>query len=200
MAHVAPASEGLPLRSVVLGSSAEVQIPRGAANSAAVLRITLGLLYLWAFVSQGFGLLYANNDGKTPTSYGWHFSYNSSAGWISSGFKHSPTAAYIGGTHGPLAFIVQKLPTGLDDFGWMFALIGLGIALTLGIFMRIAGWGGFALNILIWFSGFPPSNNPVIDGTHTVYAVLLLLLMFLHAGHRWGFGDWWSRHTPSLLH
>jgi hypothetical protein len=34
---------------------------------------------------------------------------------------------------------VQRLPTGVDDFGWIFALGGLGIALTLGICSRIAG-------------------------------------------------------------
>jgi hypothetical protein len=84
------------------------------------------------------------------------FSHDASLGWISSGFTHSPTAEFIGSTHGPLAFISQNLPTSLDDFGWMFALGGLGIALTLGIAMRIAGWGGFALNIMLWFSLFPP--------------------------------------------
>jgi thiosulfate dehydrogenase [quinone] large subunit len=99
-----------------------------------------------------------------------------------------------------LAFIPQKLPTGIDDFGWMFAIAGVGIALTLGVFMRIAGWGGFALNVLLWFASFPPSGNPVIDGTHTIYALLFLVLMFLHAGNRWGLGRWWTRHTPSLLH
>jgi thiosulfate dehydrogenase (quinone) large subunit len=170
--------------------------------TAALLRISLGLIYLWAFIAQRFGIVYSNSittaTGK-PGSYGWHFSYDSSLGWISSGFTHSPTAAYIGNTHGPLAFIVQHLRQGLDDFGWMFAIAGLGIALTSGIFMRIAGWGGFALNILIWFSGFPPASNPAIDGTHTIYALLLLLLMFLHAGRRWGFGTWWESHLPSIL-
>jgi hypothetical protein len=28
----------------------------------------------------------------------------------------------------------------------------------------------------------------------------LLLLMYLHAGDRWGLGRWWRRHTPKLLH
>jgi thiosulfate dehydrogenase (quinone) large subunit len=65
----------------------------------------------------------------------------------------------------------------------MFAIGGLGIALALGIAMRLAGWGGFLLNILLWFSTFPPASNPVIDGTHTIYALLLLTSMFLHAGN-----------------
>jgi thiosulfate dehydrogenase (quinone) large subunit len=74
-------------------------------------------------------------------SYGWHFSENASQGWISSGFKHSPTQGFIASTHGPLAFIAKDLPTGLDDIGWMIALGGLGLTLVPGIFMRIAGWG-----------------------------------------------------------
>jgi len=188
---------------VRLDPGGRVIVPRGAANTAGLLRIGLGLLYLWAFVSQGFGVVYANsvtNSAGQATSYGWHFSHDASLGWITSGFTHSPTAPFIASTHGPLAFISQNLPTGVDDFGWMLALGGLGIALTLGIAMRIAGWGGFALNIMLWFSLFPPSTNPVIDGEHMAFAFGILLLMFLHAGNRFGLGRWWEAHTPALIH
>jgi thiosulfate dehydrogenase [quinone] large subunit len=189
-------------RSITLDARGGVWVPRGAAYSAALLRIGLGLVYLWAFIEQGFGVSYSNTAAPAagqPTSYGWHFTYDASDGWISSGFSHSPTAGYIGNTHGPLAFIPKDLPTGLDDLGWMVAIAGLGVALTLGIGMYVAGIGGFLLNILLWFSTFPPNGNPIIDGTHTIYALLLLLLMFLHAGNQWGLGRWWSRHTPRLL-
>jgi thiosulfate dehydrogenase (quinone) large subunit len=177
-----------------------MQLPIAAEFSAAALRITLGLIYLWGFIAQGFGVIYSNTSRSTPPTYGWHFAYDSGAGWISSGFKSSPTVGYIAGTHGPLAFIVRDVPQGLADFGWMFAIRGLWIALTLGICMRIAGWGGFVLNLLIWFSAFPPSLNPVIDGTHTIYAILLLTLMWMHAGNRWGLGRWWGVHTAPMLH
>ena len=33
-----------------------------------------------------------------------------------------------------------------------------------------------------------------------IYALVLLLLMFLHAGNKWGFGRWWSSLTPRFLH
>jgi thiosulfate dehydrogenase (quinone) large subunit len=192
-----------PPGTVNLDRDGRVVIPRGAANSAALLRLGLGLLYLWAFISQGFGIIYANSTtgeaGKAGT-YGWHFSYDPSLGWITSGFTHSPTAGFIDKTHGPLAFLVQDLPTGVVDFGWMFALAGLGVALTLGICLRIAGWGGFLLNIIIWLSTFPPNGNPIVDGEHMTFAFSLLLLMYLHAGNRFGFGRWWEAHTPALIH
>jgi thiosulfate dehydrogenase (quinone) large subunit len=56
------------------------------------------------------------------------------------------------------------------------------------------------LNILIWFSGFPPSSNPLLDGEHMAFALSILLLMFLQAGNHWGLGRWWRAHTPKLLH
>jgi thiosulfate dehydrogenase [quinone] large subunit len=186
---------------VTLDEQAGVRVSRGAAYSAALLRIGLGWVYLWGFISQAFGITYTNSqtDPTGRTTYGWHFSYNANKGWITSGFSHSPTSQYVGSTHGPLAFIPKNLPTGLDDAGWMIAIGGLGIALTLGIFMNVAGIGGALLNVLLWFSTFPPSSNPVIDGTHTIYALVLLLLMFLHAGNKWGLGRWWSARTPRLL-
>ncbi len=129
-------------------------------------------MYLWAFVAQGFGVGYTNVKttqqppppdaaAPAPVTYGWTFSYDADNGWISSGFKHSPSEAYLTkNTHGPVGTLLTDLPTGLTDFGWIFALGGLGIALTFGLFSRIAGWGGFALNMVIWFAAFPPSTNP----------------------------------------
>jgi thiosulfate dehydrogenase [quinone] large subunit len=188
---------------VTMDLEERIRIPRPGAVVAAILRIGIGLIYLWAFLSQGFGLGYSNQaegaEGDTA-EYAWHFDYDADAGWISSGFKSSPTEGYIGGTDGPLAFIPQELPTGVTDFGWIFAIGGLGIALTLGICSRIAGWGGFALNVLIWFAAFPPSNNPIFDAEHFMFAFILLLLMWLQASNHWGVGRWWRARTPALLH
>jgi thiosulfate dehydrogenase [quinone] large subunit len=192
---------------VAMDASGAIRVPRGAAMAAATLRIALGLVYLWAFVSQAFGITYTNKatppadaPAGTKTTYEWTFGYDSSKGWVSSGFDYSPTEAFIDNNlHGPLAEIPQKLPTGVDDFMWMFALGGLGIGLTLGIGSNLAGWGGFGLNMLVWLSTFPPSTNPIIDGEHTVFALALLLLMYLQASNYWGAGRWWRAHTPALL-
>src|SRR5436305_10012456 len=84
-------------RSITLDSEERVRVPRSAAYSAALLRISLGLVYLWAFFSQAFGISYTNTTAAVPgqkATYGWHFSNQTQNGWISSGFSHSPTAGY----------------------------------------------------------------------------------------------------------
>jgi len=184
-----------------------IRIPRGGAITIAVMRIALGLVYLWAFISQGFGIGYTNKATPPPDSpagapvvYEWTFNVDADNGWITSGFDHSPTEAYVDNNlHGPLAFIPQNLPTGLVDFMWIFALAGLGIALTFGVFANIAGWGGFVMNILIWLATFPPSTNPLIDGEHVTFALAILLFMWLQASNYWGVGRWWRSHTPTIL-
>ena len=201
---VAPAPSAWT-ESVQMDASGRILLPRAGAVTASLLRIGLGLLYLWAFVSQGLGLGYSNvsaAEAANPTanpSYGWHFEEDTDAGWITSGFSTSPTEGYTGGLHGPTSF-VKDLPVGLVDFIWIFAIGGLGIALTFGIFSVIAGWGGLILNLCIWFAAFPPSNNPVLDGEHMAFALAIFLMMWLQASNHWGFGRWWRAHTPALLH
>ena len=190
---------------VTMDAAGRIQIPKGGAIMAALLRIGLGLVYLWAFISQGFGVGYANTESPPDTppaqiDYGWNFDFDADNGWITSGFSHSPTDGYVDNAHGPTAWVVQELPTGVDDFGWIFAIGGLGIALTLGICSRIAGVGGFLLNMIIWFAAFPPANNPLIDGEHMAFAFALLLLMWLQASNYWGVGRWWRARTPAWLH
>jgi thiosulfate dehydrogenase [quinone] large subunit len=85
------------------------------------------------------------------------------------------------------------------DFLWIFAIGGLGIALTIGIAANIAGWGGLILNLMIWLATFPPSTNPLIDAEHVTFALSLLLLMWLQASNYWGIGRWWRARTPTFL-
>jgi thiosulfate dehydrogenase (quinone) large subunit len=191
---------------IAMDLAARIRIPRAGAITAAILRIGIGLIYLWAFLSQGFGITYTNQavsqGSPVPpsTGYSWNFSYDPETGWISSGFETSPTERYVDGTDGPLAFIPQDLPVGVVDAGWLFAIGGLGVALTLGICSRIAGWGGLILNLLIWFAAFPPSNNPIFDADHFLFAFTIFLLMWLQASNRWGIGRWWRARTPGFLH
>jgi thiosulfate dehydrogenase (quinone) large subunit len=97
---------------VAMDLAGRIRIPKPGAIIAAVLRIGIGLIYLWAFLSQGFGIGYSNQaEGAEggAADYAWHFGVDGDAGWISSGFTSSPTEGYIGGTDGPLAFILLLL-------------------------------------------------------------------------------------------
>lgn len=73
----------------------------------------------------------------------------------------------------------------------MIGLAGIGVALMLGVAMRIAAGSGVAMLILMWSAVLPPENNPFLDD-HLIYAVALVLLAALGAGRFVGVGAWWE--------
>ena len=157
-------------------SDRHARITAAAGRALAVLRIAFGLTFLWAFVDKLFGFGYATPSGK---------------GWIDGG---NPTAGFLGkGTSGPLADFYQ----GLVGDWWvtplfMVGLAGLGLALTLGIGMRIAAVSGALLYLLMWSAALPPENNPVLD-EHILGAITVIALALFAAGNVWGFGKPWSK-------
>ena len=74
----------------------------------------------------------------------------------------------------------------------MLGLLGIGIALTLGIAMRIAALSAAVLYVLMWTLALPPVNNPIVD-EYLIGALASLLVAFVGAGHWFGLGDWWDR-------
>ncbi|MEU4191718.1 hypothetical protein AB0E69_07470 [Kribbella sp. NPDC026611] len=146
-----------------------------AGRALAVLRIAYGLTFLWAFVDKVFGFGYATKSGK---------------GWIDGG---DPTAGFLGkGTAGPMSDFYHSL---VGDWWvsplFMIGLAGIGIALTLGIGMRIAAVSGALLYLLMWSANLPPANNPVLDD-HILGAISVVALALVAAGNVWGFGKWWA--------
>ena len=73
---------------VAMDAAVRIRIPRGGAIAAAILRIGIGLIYLWAFIAQGFGIGYTNHtenpDVAAPTEvhYEWDFTHDSDAGAV----------------------------------------------------------------------------------------------------------------------
>jgi thiosulfate dehydrogenase [quinone] large subunit len=141
----------------------------------AALRILMGWLFFWAFLDKVFGFGFATQADKA---------------WIRGG---SPTAGFLSSAVGPFAPIFQamaRIP--LVDFLFMAGLLLLGLALLSGVGVRIAGYGGTALVLMMWLSHLPPSSNPLID-QHIVYAVLLTGLATVKAGQWVGLGQLWAR-------
>jgi thiosulfate dehydrogenase [quinone] large subunit len=128
----------------------------------AATRLALGWVFLWAFLDKTFGL-----GHETPTD----------GAWIT----------------GPFADFYKDI-AGATWADWMFmvGLAGIGIALVLGVAMRIAAVSGALLLVMMWTAVLPPENNPVIDD-HIVYALVLGVLALASANKTLGLGRVWER-------
>jgi len=141
----------------------------------AAARIGLGWTFLWAFVDKLLGLGFATAPEEA---------------WIRGG---SPTFGFLSfGSSGLLAGLYQSIAGHpVVDAMFMFGLSGLGIALLLGIGMRIAGIAGPLMMVLMWSANLPPANNPMID-QHIIYALVIMACAAADIGKVWGLGTWWE--------
>ena len=83
------------------------------------------------------------------------------------------------------------------DVLFMAGLLGLGAALLLGIGVRVAGYLGALLMLLMFSASIPyfqdpAAHNPLID-EHVIYAAILLAFTRIKVGRWWGFGTAWSK-------
>lgn len=171
---------------------------------AATGRIAIGFVFLWAFLDKTFGLGYATADGG-----GWMFATGDGSptfGYLTfgvnpegplAGFFHSlGESAGVMGPDGPTLY-----PGSWVNWAFMLALLGAGITLILGIFMRIGSIGGAALLFMMYLASAPwaqyavdgtnQSNNPIVDD-HLAYAIFAIMLMLFTAERTWGLGKWWQ--------
>lgn len=147
-----------------------------------LLRISIGFVFLWAFLDKLLGLGFATLPERA---------------WIAGG---SPTTGYLmNATKGPLANVFQGLAGNpLIDYLFMFGLLGVGLAFVLGIALRFASFAGATMMVLMYLSVVPPENNPIIDD-HIIYALVLLVLAGLKAGEEMGFSKQWSKSKIAKL-
>ena len=78
------------------------------------------------------------------------------------------------------------------DWLFMIGLLGIGLALTFGVGMRIAAATGALLYLLMWTASLPLENNPLID-EHILGAISVVVLALTYAGDTWGLGTRWAR-------
>jgi thiosulfate dehydrogenase [quinone] large subunit len=158
-----------------------------AARALAVLRVATGFVFLWAFLDKTFGL---------------HYSTASAKAWIHGG---SPTKGFLSSVDvGPLQSAFHTMAgTWYADWLFMLGLLGIGVALILGVTVRIAAVSGVIMMAFMWLAEFPiaqhtsagtasGSTNPLVD-YHFIYAVVLVVLAATYAGMTWGLGRLWAR-------
>ncbi|SDR23902.1 thiosulfate dehydrogenase [quinone] large subunit [Thermostaphylospora chromogena] len=169
--HKAPVSAPPPVDAVTRESGT-----RAVDYVWAIARISLGWIFLWAFLDKTFGLGFA-----TPAE----------RAWLAGG---SPTTGFLKGVEGNALGGVFTALAGQAWVDWLFmaGLLGIGTALLLGAGMRIAAGTGSLLMVLMWAAELPLDTNPFMDD-HLVYAVVLIGLALAGAGDTLGIGGWWGR-------
>nr|WP_232234701.1 DoxX family membrane protein [Actinoplanes sp. N902-109] len=158
-----------------------------AAKALAVFRISLGFVFLWAFLDKTFGL---------------HYSTVGERAWVNGG---SPTKGFLSSVDlGPFQGTFHNIAgDAWADWLFMLGLLGIGVALILGIGMRLAAGAAVLMMALMWFAEYPlaqhtsagkpsGSTNPITD-YHFIYAAGAIVTALTYAGHTWGFGKQWAQ-------
>src|SRR3989338_8306910 len=112
-----------------------------------LLRLTMGLMFLWAFFDKVFGLGFATKGADA---------------WLSGG---SPTTGFLKfAVHGPFTDFFHSL-AGMPAVDWLFmlGLLFVGVSLTFGIFVKLGSLTGFIMLFLMYLAlALPPVNHPFI--------------------------------------
>jgi len=153
----------------------------------AVARISLGFIFFWAFLDKAFGLGFSTCrdavSGAVETMCG--------KAWLAGG---SPTEGFLQfGTKGPLAETFQAVAGNpVVDVLFIAGLGLIGLALILGIGIKVATISGSLLMLMMWSASLLPANNPILD-EHIIYIIVLLGVLSANKNQKWGLGRAWTK-------
>lgn len=162
-----------------------------------VLRLLLGWSFLWAFLDKTFGLGFA-----TCRADGGAIDYLCDAALIQGG---SPTYGFLTfatqGSHtgGLFDWMAPSAPDAINlaDIGFMAALLIGGMALMLGIGVRLGAIGGAILMAFMFLAADVwPENNPV-NSSHVIEMAAFLGIAYVGAGS-FSLQGWFDDRFPRL--
>ena len=146
----------------------------------AVTRLATGFIFLWAFLDKTFGLHYSTGAAVAEGS--------PSLAWIDGG---TPSQGFMKfAAIGPFKDMFASMASPLTDWLFMLGMLGVGVAVMLGIGLRVSAITGAFIMFLMWVAEWPfiqGSNNPLVD-YHVIYALVLITCATLLAGDTWGLG------------
>jgi thiosulfate dehydrogenase [quinone] large subunit len=160
-----------------LPAQEDVVTTPNARRALAATRLATGFIFLWAFVDKTFGLGYS-----TPSERAWI-----NGGTPSQGFLNSEAVV------GPFKDLFQSIASPATDVLFMLGMLGVGLAVMLGIGLRVSAWAGSLIMVLMWAAEWPltaGSTNPLVD-YHIIYALALIACAVCLAGDTWGLGRVW---------
>jgi thiosulfate dehydrogenase [quinone] large subunit len=132
------------------------------------LRLTVGFIFLWAFLDKAFGFGYSTASENA---------------WINGG---KPSQGFLTmGAIGPLKDVFVSMASPATDVLFMLGMLGVGLA--------VSAVAGPIIMAMMWLAEWPlqsGSSNPLID-YHVIYAIALVIFAVAFAGDTWGLGRWW---------
>lgn len=164
-----------------VATEAEMVRPAAGRRALAVLRLATGFIFLWAFLDKTFGLGFS-----TPTERAWI-----NGGTPSQGFLKGDAVV------GPLKPLFAAIASPASDVLFMLGMLGIGIAVMVGVGLRVSAVAGTVILVLMYLAEWPfganaASTNPVVD-YHIIYALALIVIAALSAGDTWGAGRLWKQ-------
>jgi thiosulfate dehydrogenase [quinone] large subunit len=162
-----------------------------ARKALAVVRIGFGLTFLWAFFDKLLALGFSTGATTNAAGAKTGIDFFSGDAWINGG---SPTLGFLKfGATGPLKGLYNSIAgEAWVNWAFMLGLLFIGLALTLGIAIRLGAAAGFVMYLMMWSVALLPANNPLIDD-HLLGAATMVVLGLTLAGDTWGLGRSWSR-------
>lgn len=162
-----------------------------------LLRLLLGWSFLWAFLDKFFGLGFA-----TCRLEGGAIDFGCDAAMMNGG---SPTYGFLNfgtqasHTGGLFEWMAPSAPDAINfaDVLFMAALLIGGVALMVGIGVRIAAIGGAILMAFMFLAGdvWPP-NNPV-NSSHVIEMAAFLGIATVGGG-KLALQGWFTERFPTL--
>jgi thiosulfate dehydrogenase [quinone] large subunit len=156
----------------------------------ALLRMSLGFVFLWAFLDKLLGLGFSTCKDKLTGDV----TVSCSDAWVNGG---SPTTNFLNNAvTGPFTDFYHHL-AGVAWVDWLFmlGLLFAGVGLLFGVFTRAASLVGIVMVLLMYSALLWPSNTPLID-EHIIYALVLFGVAMVDEHQVWGYRGWW--HKTSL--
>jgi len=141
--------------------------------------------FLWAFLDKTFGLGYATPAAKA---------------WIQGG---SPTKGFLSGVdNGPFKGVFNAIAGApVVNVLFMLGLLATGVALLLGVALRVAAVSGVVMLLMMWFASWPPatlsggqpsgSTSSIIDD-HIISALAQIAVAAFATVGTGVLGRWWS--------
>ncbi len=158
-----------------------------------VTRIALGFVFLWAFFDKLLGLGFSTCR-KVAEDASFSIDAFCDKAWINGGHVTEGYLVYGGNPNSPFNdFFVDLGGQRWTDWIFMVGLLGIGLALMLGIGTKIAAWSGAAMLVFMYLTQMLPSTNPVLDD-HIVYALAVLGIVYVELQRQSvGFGKVWRK-------